>query len=699
QRTRDAEIERSLERVRTAIAAMQDSSGILGLVDTIRAELANLGAVADDRFGINTIDPTTQCIVVRTGIARGSHERIIPQAEEMSPESLFGEWRRRLSPGVHWHRRLTVDEEIHSRTIEARRLGNVLPSDWERHVRARGDTDVLDLYFEQGSLAVSRTTGPYTDDEIALLRRFTDVFALGYRRHLDLTEAEARTRQADIDLSVERVRATSMAMNDTDDLPSVVGALAREMHRLGVCSATVGINFVSEPGTEIDVWNVHRRHPWPGLEVREGVLIEVDEDFCCHHFRETPTALATEETTWQVVVDAWRSGEPQVTDGTWTRAGLESWARGWLDGSDEAFNAFAAASAGSIRLLNVPFAYGAIGYNQPQRDDHIEIVQSLAGALELGYLRYFDLQAAEQRARDAQLARARQHVRSVVTAMKTADDITDVVVVLRDELRYLGVPCDQVGVNIANEEAGTIEGSWSSALGDVGVTRGGAHGQTASAARLMEIWKAGETWNRARAEADPGALGWVVDVAFDFGTLAMNRGQTNDDAAEFSDDEIAMLHSFADEVSLGYRRFRDFETLEAQNRRLSLESALQRLRAEVASMAETDDIARVMGTVFSELRGVGVPAVSANIIVIDEPARFSRQYVLIPHYWYERGLVGTPAISDVVDGIDLFRGDRPLRDEDDWIDVVEPDLRELTWDAASFAVVRKQYRKQFGFDV
>ena len=45
--------------------------------------------------------------------------------------------------------------------------------------------------------------------------------------------------------------------------------------------------------------------------------------------------------------------------------------------------------------------------------------------------------------------------------------------------------------------------------------------------------------------------------------------------------DAKLLSSFAEVVSLGYTRFLDFQKLEEQNRQLSVDRSLERIRAEV----------------------------------------------------------------------------------------------------------------------
>jgi hypothetical protein len=99
--------------------------------------------------------------------------------------------------------------------------------------------------------------------------------------------------------------------------------------------------------------------------------------------------------------------------------------------------------------------------------------------------------------------------------------------------------------------------------------------QAVGRSRLIEHWQNGEVWNRRRSESEDNLdlVGWVVDVPFQHGTLAMNRGRLDQEAGEFTQEEIDVLAGFADVVSLGYTRFLVFQRLATQNRALEAANA------------------------------------------------------------------------------------------------------------------------------
>src|SRR5665213_3085606 len=75
-----------------------------------------------------------------------------------------------------------------------------------------------------------------------LLIRFAKVFEQTYTRFLDLQKAEAQAREAQIQLALERVRARTMAMQNSNELPETALVLFQQLQDLGVPAYSCGYN-------------------------------------------------------------------------------------------------------------------------------------------------------------------------------------------------------------------------------------------------------------------------------------------------------------------------------------------------------------------------------------------------------------------------------------------------------------------------
>jgi hypothetical protein len=75
------------------------------------------------------------------------------------------------------------------------------------------------------------------------LNRFAKVFEQTYTRFLDLQNAEAQAREAQIQLALERVWARTMAMQHSDELKDAAGLLFQQVKSLGVPAYSCGYNI------------------------------------------------------------------------------------------------------------------------------------------------------------------------------------------------------------------------------------------------------------------------------------------------------------------------------------------------------------------------------------------------------------------------------------------------------------------------
>jgi hypothetical protein len=66
------------------------------------------------------------------------------------------------------------------------------------------------------------------------LRRFANVFGLAYRRFVDLKNAEAQAREAQIEAALEKIRSRSLIMQQSEELKDVVDVVFEKLQELGL---------------------------------------------------------------------------------------------------------------------------------------------------------------------------------------------------------------------------------------------------------------------------------------------------------------------------------------------------------------------------------------------------------------------------------------------------------------------------------
>jgi signal transduction histidine kinase/CheY-like chemotaxis protein len=151
--------------------------------------------------------------------------------------------------------------------------------------------------------------------------------------------------------------------------------------------------------------------------------------------------------------------------------------------------------------------------------------------------------------------------------MEQMEDFDQVVVLIAEQLRDLDVRFDAVGVNVIDEEAGTVCGY------DLLAEAGGKPLRTVDAIgshplviELVEHWRRGEVWERAGDEvflknmrhslaSRHYAPAVIIDVPFVQGTLAVGLQSTLGENGPL----IQILREFCTLLSLGFQRSRDLE--------------------------------------------------------------------------------------------------------------------------------------------
>ena len=243
-------------------------------------------------------------------------------------------------------------------------------------------------------------------------------------------------------------------------------------------------------------------------------------------------------------------------------------------------------------------------------------------------------QLLEEHSRHLARETACERVRAAAMAMSSADDLLQVAAVLYREVLDVGIRAFGVSVEFFDSQSPDsvlahynvwpnprrLGIGWSSpdvvelgedAIGHVWLTssedtyqeirarRGEQWAHVDSAEASWRMWRHVEDelgferhlqpdeWPEPRIEARLQAQTHVTHIPFDHGNVAV---RTPDTVEEHLDTVQAMAAS----LSLGFVRYLDFQRLEAQNRQLTLDRAVERVRAEATAMRGSADIGRVM---------------------------------------------------------------------------------------------------------
>jgi len=236
---RELEIEISLERVRAVAMSMNKPSDLLSICEVLFTELLELGfnELRNTVININN-DETGSFLNYDFSPFAGANVTTIFYNSHPATEDLV----KKIKSSNDAFAEFVIN-------------GNEL-NEWREYLKSLGKKEdprlqnlpELPYYFYSigaGEIGIS-TYSSITEDKRKVLRRFRNVFDFAYRRYTDIALAEVQTRQAQIELSLERVRARTMAMQRSDELSEVAHILFQQFQELGESPIQITIGIMNE---------------------------------------------------------------------------------------------------------------------------------------------------------------------------------------------------------------------------------------------------------------------------------------------------------------------------------------------------------------------------------------------------------------------------------------------------------------------
>jgi serine phosphatase RsbU (regulator of sigma subunit) len=190
----------------------------------------------------------------------------------------------------------------------------------------------------------------------------------------------------------EHIRAEVLSMVADEDLLRVVGVMQTEMLNLGIQTPASSISFMNQEEDLVISYLAGKNPAQYGLSWTSPDLVEINEETAVF-----ASEWAMSEGWRENHAKIWREGEP----GTWHETvTVESFVerghchRLGIVGDPSEWAKFL---VGDWHITCVPFQHGTVAYREREhRPEHIPIVQELAEAVSLGYLRFLDLKNRDQ---------------------------------------------------------------------------------------------------------------------------------------------------------------------------------------------------------------------------------------------------------------------------------------------------------------
>ncbi len=450
------------------------------------------------------------------------------------------------------------------------------------------------------------------------------MFGQTYRRYLDLQKAEANAREAQIEAGLERVRARTMAMHSSNDVGVATATMFTELEKLGIENLRGGITII-KPDQKQEVWSVTNMAD--GRTVRAiGVF-----DMKLHPL-------------WRALLEG--------------KERKEEYLYYWMAGKDKEdyiniLNATPNYLAQPIKefpdvhVQSYFFGEGAVWTNslQPHSEEDKQVMKRFASVFSLTFRRYQDLKKAEAQAREATIEAALEKVRGKAMAMHNSNDLTATASLVFTELRKLGISPMRCGVGMLNKEnrKALLYAAIASEEGDNLSQIGWVLLDTNPVLKnIYDTWIRGEDYfpvlkkEMLKAYYEHLKSGFVVpeeqtEYEHHGYFLPFSEGVFYGWAEKpFTGSEIKILKRFASVIDLTFRRYIELQKSEANAREAVKQAALDRVRAEIASMRTINDLDRITPLIWNELTILGIPFIRCGVFIMDDEQELIHTFLSTP---------------------------------------------------------------------
>lgn len=625
-KNRELEIETALEKVRAVAMGMKKADDMLSICKTISHQLAQLG--------VKEIRNVQTAIFNESGGTYMNYEYYAKHKKTIITETSYTNNKTHKAFAL---KMLKGKGEIFITHIKGQKV-----KDWITYQKT---TNVfIDRFLEKASslnyywhslgpvaLGIS-TYAPLSKEDLKLFSRFLNVFELSYRRYLDIERAEAQTRESQIQLALERVRAAAMAMHKPGDLSAIGKIIYDELKKLG---------FESIRNTEMIINNDRKETvtSYHHSEYGKQEVVEIG-------YRENPVvrkwANDLRKTEDAFVPVSIKAKEIKKWDQYRRQLGYKS---------DPGM-----AKAKAIYYYSYSIGLGALSISTWQLlvDEQVKLLERFRNVFKLSYQRYIDIAKAEAQAREAQIQLALERVRARTMAMQKSDELPEAATLLFQQVQSLGMPAWSAGYCIWNEDKSAVT-LWMSSEGVlqppfiapttedelfIEMRKGHEKGKLLHVVemggkKLQEHYKymrtlpvVGEVLDSIIEAGHPLPAFQVMHYAyFSKGYLLFITYEPVPDAHD-------IFKRFASVFDQTYTRFLDLQKAEAQAREAKIEVALETIRSRSLSMQKSEELSLVIREVLKKFEELGITMESrvAIIIELNNDRRELNQWVASPNF-------------------------------------------------------------------
>ncbi|GAA4314446.1 hypothetical protein GCM10023115_28420 [Pontixanthobacter gangjinensis] len=627
--TREAQIETALERVRSRTMFMQHSKELPEAANILFLEIEKLGIPAWSA-GYNILSEdrrSSTCIMSSEGelqepfvLPLTEHESLLPWHEAIVRNVDFFVYGQEGEDLVEHYDYMTSLPELKKTFEQFQEAGLDLPKRQFNHL----------VRFNKGFLLfITYEEVPEAHD---IFKRFGKVFEQTYTRFLDLQKAEKQAREAEINLALERIRAATMAMHNTEEIGNTVITFFQELRGLGLPESTrCGIGILSQ-SEHMQLYTASTK------KGHHAKLTTVNLDMSLH-----PLLVGVKR--------AWEKGEAAFS---YELKGVDKFK--YFDRLNKVreypVNIDLETLSEIVYHFSFPFKDGVlfVFLDEPLTSEYEEICKRFARSFSLTYTRFLDLQKAENQAREAHIEAALERVRSRTMGMQKSSELEEVIKVVFDQLVHLNFNIEHAGFIIDYKENDDMH-IWLTDKNKVPAEVTVPYIDTPHWNSFLKAKKNGDNFfsnlytfeeknkfYRELFEIIPGVDEETKSHYQNCKGLAISTVLMDDvglyienfEGELFSEEENKTLLRFGKVFQQTYTRFRDLENAEAQTKQAQIEAALERVRSRSMGMQNSKDFSSVTTEMFNQLRNFGGDLFATGIVFCDKHKDHVEQWHSIP---------------------------------------------------------------------
>ncbi len=582
---KEARIQASLERVRAQSMSMRQSAELAGVGEVIFKELQSLG-FSKLRNSEIIINNESKESILSYYYSDYGVTGIINVFYKNNP--ILQQWMKDMKKTDDAFAAVEIIESEMAAWIKYREEIGYLPD-------PKLDQAKTVFYYSYstglGALSIS-SFDAIAPDQLSILERFRNVFGLAYRRYADVAQAEAQTRQSQIETAMEKVRARALAMQKPEELIEVAQVLRKEMAVLGVEELETSSIYIHDESTgKTECWYaIKNNHETGGKLVADHMIMQLSDTWvgrqmlAFYHSKQKQVSILMQGENRKEWID-YCSQQSTILDGYYGEIipdrtyHLNKFSNGFIG----------AASPGDIST------------------ESWDLLQRATAVFSLAYTRFSDLQKSEANAREAIKRSSIDRVRAETASMRTTNDLEKITPLIWNELTTLNIPFNRSGVFIMDEQQQQVHTFLSTPDGKAIAAFHLPYTATLEIPQIVDHWRRKEIyklhWDEAafiewtKSLVNQGALEagekyltenrptnlYLYFLPFLQGMLYV--GNSN----PLGDEAIAIVQTLADAFSTAYSRYEDFNKLESA--KAQIERTLAHLKNTQAQLVQSEKMA------------------------------------------------------------------------------------------------------------